>query len=187
MTEREGTILPRSRDRGVRIDGPGSLRSITGLLSHGDGSPAAASSRRGYPSKWPHESKRLARDPFRQYTASFPVELRSAACCGDEWVFGPETLYETEGDDANITFLFGYTLAPDGDTLNLYDGAGRYLHRPGHRKRARDSAVARPAREQVILRSWLVITCRRRVPPEGRATQRRQRPVDPPSRFPSRA
>ena len=42
---------------------------------------------------------------------------------GDEWVFGPETPYETQGDVANVTFPCGTTIAPDGDTLRLYYGA----------------------------------------------------------------
>jgi predicted GH43/DUF377 family glycosyl hydrolase len=42
---------------------------------------------------------------------------------GDEWIFGPEAPYETEGDVANVTFPCGYTIAPDGDTIHLYYGA----------------------------------------------------------------
>jgi len=42
---------------------------------------------------------------------------------GEEWVFGPEEPYETDGDVANVTFPCGYTLGRDGDTLNLYYGA----------------------------------------------------------------
>ena len=42
---------------------------------------------------------------------------------GDEWIFGPEADYETRGDVANVTFPCGYTVASDGDTLNLYYGA----------------------------------------------------------------
>jgi len=42
---------------------------------------------------------------------------------GDEWIFGPETAYETRGDVANVTFPCGYTIGSDGDTLNLYYGA----------------------------------------------------------------
>jgi predicted GH43/DUF377 family glycosyl hydrolase len=42
---------------------------------------------------------------------------------GDTWVFGPEEVYERQGDVANIVFPCGYTLAPGGDTLNLYYGA----------------------------------------------------------------
>ncbi len=42
---------------------------------------------------------------------------------GDDWVFGPEELYERQGDVANVVFPCGFTLAPDGDTLNLYYGA----------------------------------------------------------------
>ena len=42
---------------------------------------------------------------------------------GDSWIFGPETAYEREGDVGNVTFPCGTTLAPDGDTLNVYYGA----------------------------------------------------------------
>jgi predicted GH43/DUF377 family glycosyl hydrolase len=42
---------------------------------------------------------------------------------GDEWIFGPETPYEREGDVANVAFPCGYTLGADGDTINLYYGA----------------------------------------------------------------
>jgi predicted GH43/DUF377 family glycosyl hydrolase len=42
---------------------------------------------------------------------------------GDEWVFGPEEPYETKGDVSNVAFPCGYTIGPDGDTLNLYYGA----------------------------------------------------------------
>jgi predicted GH43/DUF377 family glycosyl hydrolase len=42
---------------------------------------------------------------------------------GDEWIFGPEAAYETKGDVANVTFPCGYTIGPDGDTINLYYGA----------------------------------------------------------------
>jgi predicted GH43/DUF377 family glycosyl hydrolase len=42
---------------------------------------------------------------------------------GDEWIFGPEAPYETHGDVSYVTFPCGTTLAPDGDTLNLYYGA----------------------------------------------------------------
>ena len=42
---------------------------------------------------------------------------------GDEWIFGPEAPYEIQGDVANVAFPCGYTIAADGDTLNLYYGA----------------------------------------------------------------
>jgi predicted GH43/DUF377 family glycosyl hydrolase len=42
---------------------------------------------------------------------------------GENWVFGPEELYEREGDVGNVVFPCGYTLATDGDTVNLYYGA----------------------------------------------------------------
>lgn len=40
-----------------------------------------------------------------------------------EWIFGAEQNYERHGDVNNVVFPCGYTLAPDGDTLNLYYGA----------------------------------------------------------------
>jgi predicted GH43/DUF377 family glycosyl hydrolase len=42
---------------------------------------------------------------------------------GDSWIFGPEAVYEREGDVANVAFPCGYTVDADGDTLNLYYGA----------------------------------------------------------------
>jgi predicted GH43/DUF377 family glycosyl hydrolase len=41
---------------------------------------------------------------------------------GDEWIFGPEEPYEQRGDVDNVVFPCGYTIAPDGDTINLYYG-----------------------------------------------------------------
>ena len=41
---------------------------------------------------------------------------------GESWVFGPEESYERYGDVDNVVFPCGYTLRPDGDTLNLYYG-----------------------------------------------------------------
>ena len=42
---------------------------------------------------------------------------------GDGWVFGPEEPYEQIGDVGNVVFPCGYTIAADGDTLNMYYGA----------------------------------------------------------------
>ncbi len=42
---------------------------------------------------------------------------------GDAWIFGPEEPYERFGDVGNVVFPCGYTIAPDGDTINLYYGA----------------------------------------------------------------
>lgn len=42
---------------------------------------------------------------------------------GETWVFGPEEYYERYGDVGNVVFPCGYTVADDGDTLNLYYGA----------------------------------------------------------------
>ena len=42
---------------------------------------------------------------------------------GDEWVFRAEEPYELRGDVDNVVFPCGYTIAADGDTMNLYYGA----------------------------------------------------------------
>jgi predicted GH43/DUF377 family glycosyl hydrolase len=42
---------------------------------------------------------------------------------GDSWIFGPEMEYERQGDVQDVVFPCGYTIAPDGDTINLYYGA----------------------------------------------------------------
>jgi predicted GH43/DUF377 family glycosyl hydrolase len=42
---------------------------------------------------------------------------------GREWIFNPREPYEQRGDVDNVVFPCGYTLDPDGDTLNLYYGA----------------------------------------------------------------
>jgi predicted GH43/DUF377 family glycosyl hydrolase len=49
-------------------------------------------------------------------------DLEVCLARGDEWVFGPEAPYETGGDVGNVAFPCGTTLAPDGDTLNMYYG-----------------------------------------------------------------
>ncbi len=41
---------------------------------------------------------------------------------GEEWVFGPETLYERDGDVSNVVFPCGTVVRPDGDTLYMYYG-----------------------------------------------------------------
>ncbi len=41
---------------------------------------------------------------------------------GDRWMFGPEELYEREGDVGNVVFPCGYTIGDDGDTIHLYYG-----------------------------------------------------------------
>ena len=42
---------------------------------------------------------------------------------GDSWIFAPEADYERQGDVQDVVFPCGYTIAPDGDTINLYYGA----------------------------------------------------------------
>ncbi len=39
------------------------------------------------------------------------------------WIFAPQTVYEREGDVANVVFPCGYTIQDDGDSLRLYYGA----------------------------------------------------------------
>lgn len=58
---------------------------------------------------------------YRAGLALFDLE-RPQICLrrGDEWVFGPTVPYEQQGDVDNVVFPCGYTIAPDGDTLNLY-------------------------------------------------------------------
>ena len=42
---------------------------------------------------------------------------------GDKWIFGPECDYERTGDVSDVVCPCGYTIADDGDTVNLYYGA----------------------------------------------------------------
>jgi len=42
---------------------------------------------------------------------------------GDSWMFAPEAEYERHGDVQDVVFPCGYTIAADGDTINLYYGA----------------------------------------------------------------
>ena len=42
---------------------------------------------------------------------------------GHSWIFGPEEVYERNGDVGYVTFPCGYTLGEDGDAINLYYGA----------------------------------------------------------------
>jgi predicted GH43/DUF377 family glycosyl hydrolase len=42
---------------------------------------------------------------------------------GDSWMFAPQTDYERYGDVQDVVFPCGYTVASDGDTINLYYGA----------------------------------------------------------------
>ncbi|HMN24136.1 MAG: glycosidase [Ignavibacteriaceae bacterium] len=42
---------------------------------------------------------------------------------GNQWIFAPEEPYEMHGDVGNVVFPCGYTIAPDGDTINIYYGA----------------------------------------------------------------
>ena len=61
---------------------------------------------------------------------------------GDEWIFGPQEVYEQRGDVDNVVFPCGYTIAPDGDTIHLYYGAADTSIAHGHREPSRHSRVA---------------------------------------------
>jgi predicted GH43/DUF377 family glycosyl hydrolase len=53
-------------------------------------------------------------------------DLDSPEIClrrGGAWIFGPQEPYEQLGDVGNVVFPCGYTIEPDGDTINLYYGA----------------------------------------------------------------
>jgi len=39
------------------------------------------------------------------------------------WMFAPDAPYETVGDVGYVVFPCGYTIGPDGDTINVYYGA----------------------------------------------------------------
>lgn len=41
----------------------------------------------------------------------------------NEWMFGPQELFEQRGDVDNVVFPCGYTIGADGDTVHLYYGA----------------------------------------------------------------
>jgi len=43
---------------------------------------------------------------------------------GDGWIFSPEAPYERTGDVPEVVFPCGQTIGADGDTINLYYGAG---------------------------------------------------------------
>jgi predicted GH43/DUF377 family glycosyl hydrolase len=42
---------------------------------------------------------------------------------GNEWVFGPKTIYERSGDVPDVVFPCGWILDDDGDTVRMYYGA----------------------------------------------------------------
>ena len=61
---------------------------------------------------------------------------------GDSWIFGPEAEYERHGDVDDVVFPCGYTMDPDGDTLNIYYGAA-------------DCAIALARASMTTLLNWL--------------------------------
>jgi len=57
-------------------------------------------------------------------------------------MFAPEAEYERRGDVQDVVFPCGYTIAADGDTINLYYGAA-------------DSCIALAHGSTRALLSWL--------------------------------
>jgi predicted GH43/DUF377 family glycosyl hydrolase len=61
---------------------------------------------------------------YRLGLALFDIEQPEKCLIrGDSWMFAPEADYERQGDVQDVVFPCGYTIAPDGDTINLYYGA----------------------------------------------------------------
>jgi predicted GH43/DUF377 family glycosyl hydrolase len=61
---------------------------------------------------------------YRLSLALFDLEDPSKCLTrAQSWMFAPEEPYETVGDVDNVVFPCGFTVANDGDTLNLYYGA----------------------------------------------------------------
>ena len=74
-------------------------------------------------------------------------ELENPEVCinrGDEWIFAPEAPYERQGDVQDVVFPCGYTIAKDGDTINLYYGAA-------------DSCIALAQGSIKSLLNWLTV------------------------------
>ena len=61
---------------------------------------------------------------------------------GNSWMFGPEEAYERGGDVKDVVFPCGQTIGADGDTIQMYYGAG-------------DSCVALATGSIRCLLSWL--------------------------------
>jgi predicted GH43/DUF377 family glycosyl hydrolase len=60
---------------------------------------------------------------YRLGVALFELErLDHCIARGASWIFGPETIYEREGDVGNVAFPCGLTVGADGDTIHLYYG-----------------------------------------------------------------
>ncbi|HET7151410.1 MAG TPA: hypothetical protein VFI60_08360 [Candidatus Acidoferrum sp.] len=76
---------------------------------------------------------------------------------GDSWMFAPEAEYERRGDVQDVVFPCGYTVAADGDTINLYYGAA-------------DSSIALAHGSIRKLLTWLDASGH-----SGQANDRRQR------------
>jgi len=72
-------------------------------------------------------------------------DLHKPECClkrSEEWIFGPEEPYERHGDVDNVVFPCGSTIAPDGDTIQLYYGAA-------------DTSVALASGSLRVILEWL--------------------------------
>jgi len=64
---------------------------------------------------------------YRVGLALFDI-LKPDVCVlrGDSWIFGPEADYGRGGDVHDVVFPCGHTMSADGDTINIYYGAGDF-------------------------------------------------------------
>ena len=69
---------------------------------------------------------------------------------GDEWIFGPEAPYETQGDVGNVAFPVRLHDRPRRRHDESLLRRRRHLHRAGDGEHPRDPGVARSARERVL-------------------------------------
>jgi len=80
------------------------------------------------------------------------MDLKNPELClarGDDWIFGPEEVYEMQGDVGKVVFPCGWTLGPDKDSLNIYYGAA-------------DTSIALATASLSAILSWLDQTPNRR-------------------------
>lgn len=86
-------------------------------------SPPPIETDRGWLIMYHGVRKTAAGASYRLGLALFDLEDPSRCLLrSDEWILGPEEPYELTGDVGDVVFPCGYTISPDGDTLNLYYG-----------------------------------------------------------------
>jgi predicted GH43/DUF377 family glycosyl hydrolase len=87
-------------------------------------SPPAIETPRGWLLMYHGVRTTAAGSLYRVGLALFDLQVPEVCLLrGDSWIFGPEAPYELEGDVDKVVFPCGFTVEPDGDTLNIYYGA----------------------------------------------------------------